>query len=566
MNAPVASGAFSAVALRPYQAEAVTAALASHRAGENPVVSSPTGSGKSVIVGRLAGDLRASGAGRIVITVSSRELAEQNERAVRRFLPAADVGVVCAALGRREGGRAVTIGTPQSLAGAIDYDPACVIVDEAHQMPLHRGSWFHRLFEALPRGKTTPRIGLSATTFRTADGAIYGSVDSWFTCQPFEVSVQELVDDGYLAPVRYVAPGAAMTTRGVSRAAGDFNGRELAQANAALVDEQARITLEALRDRRKAMVFAVTVDHATAFRDAFQRLGEPAALIVGAMAADDRVAQVKAFKAGTLRVAVTVSAALTGFDVPDIDLLACCRPTMSPIIHTQSIGRGTRPFAGKADLLALDFAGNVTMFGPVHRPHFDRTGQPLGGVAPWRACKACGTFNHFEDVTCFHCDAELPVRRAVTTRDLEFGSINWTPEKNAMWRLVNAHGWQGHPVESLALHAYRKKSDPESISCMVSFGLGGDAIVRTWFKKLGKSRRWQAFWAMLLGDAPAPRSLPEAQSRRSELIRPASIDLEHEDGFWRVVAVDYDEDEVEESAALNGAEAILPILEERLRT
>ncbi len=75
--------------------------------------------------------------------------------------------------------------------------------------------------------------------------------------------------------------------------------------------------------------------------------------------------------------------------------------------------------------------------------------------------------------------------------------------------------------------------------------------MRTWFKKLGKSRRWQAFWAMLLGDAPAPRSLPEAQARRGELIRPASIDLEHEDGFWRVVAVDYDEEEGENGSILH---------------
>ena len=80
---------------------------------------------------------------------------------------------------------------------------------------------------------------------------------------------------------------------------------------------------------------------------------------------------------------------------------------------------------------------------------------------------------------------------------------------------------------------------------MVSFGLGGDAIVRTWFKKL-KTPRWQAFWAMLLGDEPAPRTLHEAQARRHELVRPASLDLGHEDGFWRVLSVDYADQEADE--------------------
>ncbi len=536
-------------ALRPYQAQAVAAALASHEAGENPVISAPTGSGKSMIVGRLVAELRAGGADRVVVTVPSRELAEQNERAMRGFLPAADVGVVCAALGRREGDCPVVIGTPQSLAGAIGYDPACVVVDEAHQMPLHRGSWFQRLFDALPRGRGTPRIGLSATTFRTADGAIYGSPTSWFDCQPFEVGVAALVDAGYLAPVRYVAPGATMTTAGVSRSAGDYNQAQLARANAALVDEQVDIVLDALRTRRKAMVFAVTVEHATAFRNAFGRRCHAASLIVGAMAAGDRVAQVDAFKTGATRIAVTVSAALTGFDVPDVDLLACCRPTVSPIIHTQSIGRGTRPFPGKAELLALDFAGNVASFGPVHQPHFDRSGQPLGGVAPWRACKGCGTFNHFETPACTHCGAALPVRKAVSAVELEYGTISFGPENKAVLAVVNRHGWDGLPVESIALHAYRKKSDPTSVSCMISLALGGEAIVRLWFKSM-KSTRWIETWQRLLGDAPVPRSLEEAYARRHELIRPASVDLDREDGFWRVVGFDYDDDEAGSEGAL----------------
>ncbi|GLK68966.1 DEAD/DEAH box helicase [Hansschlegelia plantiphila] len=532
-------------ALRPYQAAAVTALVSAVRAGEHPVASLPTGAGKSVVVAGVVAELLP--VGRILVVVPSRELAEQNEGALRRMLPAASIGVACAALGRRELDAQVIVGTPQSLAGAVGFDPAFVIVDEAHQMPLHKGSWFARLFAGLPRGRATPRVGLSATTFRTADGAIYGRPDSWFTCQPYEIGVPELVEAGFLAPVRYVAPAALMTVRGVARSAGDYNQAQLVRANLEQVIPQVRIVLDAMRERRKGLIFAVTVDHARAYLDELRKRGERPALIVGAIKAKDRDKAVRSFRNGRARMAVTVQAALTGFDVPDLDLIASCRPTMSPIIHTQSIGRGTRPAAGKADLLVLDFAANVPRFGPVHAPHFDRTGQPLGGVAPWRSCRACGTYSPFEAEACGHCGAPLVVAHAVDATQLEFGTIDWTRESRAVEIRTAVQGTERLAVESMALHAYRKASDPTSLSCMISYGLGGGAIVRTWFKRLDTSW-WRRQWTMLLGDDPAPRTLREACARRGELVRPASIDLAKDGAFWRVVAVDYG-DAADESAA-----------------
>lgn len=118
-----------------------------------------------------------------------------------------------------------------------------------------------------------------------------------------------------------------------------------------------------------------------------------------------------------------------------------------------------------------------------------------------------------------------------------------------MEALVDEQGWHRLRVESIALHAYRKRSDPTSVSCMLSFALGGDAIARLWFKSM-YGWRWQAMWQRLLGGKPVPRSLEEAYRRRHELIRPASIDLDREDGFWRVTGIDYDEDECDAGQAL----------------
>lgn len=531
--------------LRPYQAEAVSSLMDAVRLNEHPVASLPTGSGKSVVAAALVHELRAAGHKRIIVTVPSRELAEQNERALLKSFTVWDVGVVCAALGRREIERDVIIGTPQSLASMIDFQPDAVIVDECHQMPLHKGSNFAKLFARFPRGMTTPRIGLSATTFRTADGAVFGKgKKSWFTAQPFEMSVGDLVEMGYLAPVRYVAPGVLMTVKGVQKSAsGDYNQSQLVAANMGQIAPQVRILMDEMESRRRAMIFAVTVDHARAYVDELARYDEPAALIVGSLSARERAAEVEAFKSGQKRIAVTVAAALTGFDVPEIDLLASCRPTMSPIIHTQSIGRGTRPVAGKSECLVLDFASNVPMFGPVHRPHFDKSGQPLGGVAPWRACPSCGTYSHFEATDCGHCGATLKVRYAVTSRDLEFGTIRWFRETDALKALVAEKGMDRVPVESIALHAYRKSSDPSQVSLMMSIGLGGEAVVRMWFKRMKGNRYFAAAWSRLLGDEPVPQSIEEAYGRREELVRPAFVDVTHDGSFWSVAEAYYDDDE-----------------------
>lgn len=541
--------------LRDYQSYAVRALLDQLDRNEFPVVSLPTGSGKSVVIAGLVAECLSRGMKKIVVTVPTRELAEQNERALRLAVPVEDIGVVCAALGRNEVRRKVIVGTPQSLRSRLPYGPVdLVIVDEAHQMPLHKKSNFAALFDVLPKKRATPRAGLSATTFRTADGAIFGGPKSWFTCQPFEMSVGDLMERGHLASVRYVEPSVLMSVKGVKKSAGDYNQAQLVMANMGIVDQQVELIVDRMRSeqRRKAMVFAVTVDHAEEYVRAFRDRGEEPSLIIGAMGKDDRAENVARFKQGATGIAVTVQAALTGFDVPDIDLIASCRPTMSAIIHTQSIGRGTRPAPGKRDLLVMDFAANIPAFGPVENPHFDGTGQPRGGRAPWRACRACGTYNHYSVEACFHCDEPLQVKRVVRAEDLEFGTIDFWKESKAMEALITAHGMKDIPVESFAVHGYRKKSDPNSISLMVSFALGDDAIVRLWFKWM--SGPWCDLWKKLQGDMPPPKTINDAYARRGELVRPETITIERSGNFWNLVAAGYADDDGDD----------LPVAEERV--
>lgn len=80
--------------LRDYQATPVEALTAGKLMGEHAVVSLPMGAGKSVVVAGLVDHLSMHGDERIVVTVPSCEVVEQNERALRVVLASDQVGVV----------------------------------------------------------------------------------------------------------------------------------------------------------------------------------------------------------------------------------------------------------------------------------------------------------------------------------------------------------------------------------------------------------------------------------------------------------------------------------------
>ena len=67
-------------------------------------------------------------------------------------------------------------------------------------------------------------------------------------------------------------------------------------------------------------------------------------------------------RSGELEVIFTVDLFNEGLDVPDIDTVLMLRPTESPIIFLQQLGRGLRIQEGKDALTVIDFIGNHRSF------------------------------------------------------------------------------------------------------------------------------------------------------------------------------------------------------------
>ncbi|HQY10351.1 MAG TPA: DUF3427 domain-containing protein, partial [Burkholderiaceae bacterium] len=122
--------------------------------------------------------------------------------------------------------------------------------------------------------------------------------------------------------------------------------------------------------------FCVSVAHAQFMAGWLNRAGLPAACVVGDTPTDERRRAPQRLASGELCALVTVDLYNEGVDLPAVDTLMLLRPTQSPVLFQQQIGRGLRLAPGKESCLVLDFVGQ-------HRAdfRFDRLLSSLTGLS-----------------------------------------------------------------------------------------------------------------------------------------------------------------------------------------
>ena len=198
---------------------------------------------------------------------------------------------------------------------------------------------------------------------------------------------------------------------GVGKRGGEFVESELALAvntvkyNTQIAAEIAEIG----KDRRSWLLFCSGVEHAIQMADQLNSIGIPAAYVTGETPKKKREELLADFKAGKIRAMTNANVLTTGFDAPNIDLIAMLRPTMSPSLYVQMAGRGCRISEGKEDCLVLDFAGVIQTHGPItciKPPRKPGDGQ---GEAPVKSCEKCWELVHISAKVCPACGEEFPV-------------------------------------------------------------------------------------------------------------------------------------------------------------
>jgi hypothetical protein len=93
---------------------------------------------------------------------------------------------------------------------------------------------------------------------------------------------------------------------------------------------------------------------------AFRRSGVRAEALDGTTPDDERRAILRRLHTGETMVVANCAVLTEGFDEPSVDCVIIARPTKSKPLYIQMIGRGTRIYPGKDDLLVLDVVGAST--------------------------------------------------------------------------------------------------------------------------------------------------------------------------------------------------------------
>ena len=125
--------------------------------------------------------------------------------------------------------------------------------------------------------------------------------------------------------------------------------------------------LEAIRQQpadAPILLFATSVAHAQTMAALLQTEGISAAAISGATPTATRRHSIEEFRAGSLRVLTNYGVLTTGFDAPSVRCVIIARPTYSPVLYQQMIGRGLRgpKNGGKAECVIIDVKDNISNY------------------------------------------------------------------------------------------------------------------------------------------------------------------------------------------------------------
>lgn len=247
----------------------------------------------------------------------------------------------------------------QSLAAAgVEHIPPgrfdVVIVDEFHHAAA--GSYRTLLDHVQPK----ELLGLTATPERSDGLPILG----WFEGRiAAELRLWDAIEQQRLAPFVYYGIHDGLDLRRVPwrRGAGyDVEGlSNLLTGN----HMWARTVLDAIGrrvddvGRMRALGFCVSVEHARFMARVFDEAGVAARAIWSDTPEAERLAALAALEAGEIQVVFSVDVFNEGIDVPTVDTLLMLRPTESPTLFLQQLGRGLRRCSGKTVCTVLDFVG-----------------------------------------------------------------------------------------------------------------------------------------------------------------------------------------------------------------
>ncbi|MGI6216363.1 MAG: DUF3427 domain-containing protein [Coriobacteriales bacterium] len=232
-----------------------------------------------------------------------------------------------------------------------------IIIDEAHHAAADSYRKIMGYFDA------SLYLGMTASPDRADGFDIYRMFDNNIAC---EIRLQDALENNLLCPFHYFG------ITDIAFSDGDVD--EVRDFNKLVDDVRVDYVLDRARyygwsgDRVKGLVFCSRLDEAKSLSEAFNSRGLNTLVLSGDDSMEQRLDAVDRLSADPgdplypdrLDYIFSVDVFNEGIDIPEVNQVIMLRPTESPIIFVQQLGRGLRKADGKDFVVILDFIGNYT--------------------------------------------------------------------------------------------------------------------------------------------------------------------------------------------------------------
>ena len=219
-------------------------------------------------------------------------------------------------------------------------------------------------------------LGLTATPERMDGRNIYELCDYNV---PYEISLKDAINKGMLVPFHYYGIYDDTDYSGLHLIRGRYDEKELNETYIGNVHRHDLIYKYYCKyGSKKALGFCCSRAHAEEMAKEFCERGIPSVAVysnTNGTYSEERGKAIEKLKSGEIRVIFSVDMFNEGVDITSVDMVMFLRPTESPIVFLQQLGRGLRRSKGKEYLNVLDFIGNYEKAG---RVRFLLTGRTLG--------------------------------------------------------------------------------------------------------------------------------------------------------------------------------------------
>lgn len=400
--------------LRPYQVQAVEEIASLYAKGEKKVLLHlATGGGKTTIFSHVIKRAVDKGS-KVVFLVKGKQLVDNASQ--RLFQMGVDHGCRQAKHWNHKPKHPVQVCSIDTVHRRKDYPEAnLVVIDEAHM------ACSPSYLSVLEHYQDTYLLGVTATPHmkrglrHIANEVVY------------PISINELIDQGYLVKPRYFAP-SSVDLSGVETdyRTGDFNAKQLADA----MDSQIAIYGDVVSSYTKflnglpAIGFAVNKEHSRELCDRFNKAGYNAVHVEDSTSMKRREEIIGGLKDGSVNVVFNVGIFCVGVDIPCLRGVISVRPTQSYNLWIQQVGRGTRPYEGKDSFVVLDHAANTIRHGFIEDEQpCNLDGKPKRNIETdglfIMSCKSCyGVFEWRETArVCPHCNHDHKAERVAPERN-----------------------------------------------------------------------------------------------------------------------------------------------------